>query len=70
MPVLSEHAGLDQTVVEQDDHVVDLKGVALLGEPIVGVEVVTYDKNGPGVRQARPLPSPKEPTPCKGHCMI
>ena len=45
-----------------EDVVHDLKGSAMLGEPIVGVEVVTYDeKQGQGAFAARPLPSPKGP---------
>ena len=42
--------------------VLDLRKVAVLGEPIVGQEVVTLDEHGPGAIKARGLPSPKEPT--------
>ena len=52
-----------RVVVKEEGYVSDVKGVAVLGDPIIGAEVVTYDKNGPGARDARPLPSPKEPTP-------
>ena len=47
------------------DTVADLRGVAVLGDPIVGVEVVTLDHRGPGAIQATALPSPKEPTPAQ-----
>ena len=46
-----------------EDYVGDLKGVAVLGDPIVGVEVVTYDARGPGALPARALPSPNETAP-------
>ena len=46
-----------------NDDVEDLKGVAVVGDPIVGVEVVTLDERGQGARSPRLLPSPKEPTP-------
>ena len=65
MPVFGGQ-GPDKLVVEQqdqDDFVADLKDVAVLGEPIVGIEVVTLDEKGPGALQARALPSPNEPTP-------
>ena len=45
------------------DNVVDLKGSAALGEPIVGVEVITLDERGQGALPARPLPAPKQPAP-------
>ena len=38
---------------------------AMLDDPIVGVEVVLEDHNGPGARQARPLPSPKSMSPAQ-----
>ena len=46
-----------------DDYVLDPKGIAILGDPIVGVEVVTLDERGPGALAARALASPNEPTP-------
>ena len=58
--VVDAHAEVD---VALDDEVHDLKGVAELGDPIVGTEVVTLDARGPGALAATPLPSPKEPTP-------
>ena len=36
--------------------------LAALDDPIVGVEQVVLDANGPGARQPRPLPSPKPMT--------
>ena len=63
MPILDGQVVAEGVLDGLDDHVVDLKGVAVLGEPIVGVEVVTLDGNGPGVRPAIGLPSPNEPTP-------
>ena len=58
--------GDGQVVVgELDDTGVDLKGTAVLGDPIVGVDIVTFDENGPGARAARALPSPREPTPAQ-----
>ena len=50
------------TKLSRDD-VTDLKGTAVWGEPFVGVEVVTLDERGEGALPARPLPSPKQPTP-------
>ena len=41
------------------DDVIDLKGTAVLGEPIVGIEVVTLDERGPGALQATQSPAPK-----------
>ena len=42
-----------------DEEEVDPK-MALMGEPIVGMERVVYDDaTGPGALAARPLPSPK-----------
>ena len=46
----------DKVVDELDDVVADLKGTAVLGEPIVGTEVVTLDEHGPGALAARALP--------------
>ena len=63
LPSNSENAS-SSTGLEVDD-VVDLKGTAVLGEPIVGEEVVTFDERGPGALSARPLPSPKQPTPAQ-----
>ena len=61
MPMLGGH-DVPAVVVEDDDYVVDLKGLAVLGEPIVGAEVTLDDKR-PGALKARALPSPREPTP-------
>ena len=48
-----------QGIVGEDDDEVDPK-MALMGEPIVGVDKVIYDEiTGPGALQARPLASPK-----------
>ena len=52
-------------VASLDDGVHDLRGVVVLGEPIVGTEVVTLDGRGPGALPATPLPAPKEPTPAQ-----
>ena len=63
MPLMTAGQG---EVSEQDldeEFVADLKGVAVLGEPIVGVELVTLDANGPGALAAHALASPNEPTP-------
>ena len=62
MPVVDGHVAAE-VVSEDDDLVAGLKGVAVLGEPIVGVEVVTLDHTGPGALVARGLPSPNEQTP-------
>ena len=48
--------------VMDEDGAIDLKKAAVLGDPIVGVEVVTLDHRGQGAIAARPLPAPKEPT--------
>ena len=40
--------------LEVEDEVVDVKRAAVLGEPVVGVEIVTLDERGPG---ALPLQS-------------
>ena len=47
---------------ESIDEEVDFKE-AVLGDPIVGTEVVTRDDRGQGALSPRGLPSPKEPTP-------
>ena len=49
-------------LVVDEDAVADLKKAAVLGDSIVGIEAITHDHRGPGALQARPLPSPKEPT--------
>ena len=46
-----------------EEPVADIQKHAVAGEPIVGVEVVTYDQRGPGAIAAKPLPAPKAPTP-------
>ena len=63
MPLMGDLDGQRDVVEAEDDFVRDLKGVALLGDPIVGVEIVTLDERGPGAVAARALPSPNEPTP-------
>ena len=62
--LVSEQLGGQVAGLAEDD-VVDLKGVAVLGDPVVGVEVVTLDERGPGALRVRPLPSPQEPTPAE-----
>ena len=49
--------------VELEGAIHDLKGVAVMGGPIVGAEVVTFGSRGPGAIVATPMPAPKEPTP-------
>ena len=54
-------AGGDVPKVEtgiQSDDVVDPKGIAVLGEPIVGTEVITLDERGVGALPARPCQRP------------
>ena len=55
----------EEDVVEtgaEDDEEVDPK-LAVLGEPIVGVERIVYDEDtGPGAIPARPLPTPRSMT--------
>ena len=46
---------------EEEEEEVDMK-LALLDEPIVGVEQVLHDANGPGALKPRALPSPKPMT--------
>ena len=48
--------------VMDSDGPIDLKKAAVLGDPIVGIEVVTLDHRGQGGIAAVQLPSPKEPT--------
>ena len=59
-------AGKEVDVQDEDvleDEVPDVSKYAVLGEPIVGRESVTYsEKTGQGALQVKPLPSPKEPT--------
>ena len=50
-----------QSMVDNEGPI-DLKKAAVLGDPIVGVEVITQDHRGQGAIAARPLPSPREPT--------
>ena len=59
-PVVGGRADDDVNV---DDVVHDLKGVAVLGDPIVCTAVVTVDERGQGALAATPRPSPKEHTP-------
>ena len=60
---LSSSIGEAGAQVVDEDHVVDLKNAAVLGDSIVGIEAITYDdKTGKGALFARPLPSPKEPS--------
>ena len=51
--------------VSDEDVVVDISKVAVLGDLIVGTEAVTFDERGQGARQPRALPSPREPTPAE-----
>ena len=49
MPAASKEAsnsGLSGVDVVLEDDVVDLKGVAVVGDPIVGTEVVALDERG------------------------
>ena len=57
-PLVAHHDELEIGALAEKD--VDPK-MALMGEPIVGTETVTWDEGkGPGAIPARPLPSPKE----------
>ena len=57
-PLVAHHDELEIGALAEED--VDPK-MALMGEPIVGTETVTWDEGkGPGAIPARPLPSPKE----------
>ena len=53
-----------------DDEAVNPKHV-LLGEPIVGTKVVTYDASGPGAVKPKLLPTPKGMTAAEWaeHCV-
>ena len=58
-PILGERDGQQKNVGEDGDEVVDSK-MAMLGEPIVGIDRVVYDDaTGSGALPARPLTSPK-----------
>ena len=59
---MSDFAGIDEDV-DTD--------LAMLDDPIVGVERVTADKNGPGALTARALPTPPSMTPAAfmRHCL-
>ena len=48
-------------IVEED--VVGASRFVVLGEPIVGKDVDTYNQQGQGALEATPWPSPREPTP-------
>ena len=63
-PILPAADGAAAQGPEQvdEEEVVDTRKVAVLGEPIVGVDAVTFDERGQGALQAEGLPSPKEPT--------
>ena len=50
-------------VPDIEDGVQDLRGHAVLDDPIVGREVTIVDDNGPGAIAVRPLPSPQQPSP-------
>ena len=55
--VVAEEPEVEKEVVGDvllADDVPDLKGVALMGDPIVGVEVVTHDERRQGARSATP----------------
>ena len=53
----------ESAVAHDFDGVMDLKGHAVLDDPIVGHEVTISDDHGPGALAVRPLPSPHPPTP-------
>ena len=57
--ISSVQEGDDSVVVDAAD-----QRLAQLDEPIVGKSIRTWDDaSGAGARQAKPLPSPKAPTP-------
>ena len=56
--------GADVPGSDLHDEDVDLS-LALPNDPIVGVEHVLRDEQGPGAREARPLPSPPSMTPAQ-----
>ena len=66
-PILpaAEVADADPEQLGEQEVAIDLKKMAVLGEPIVGIEAVTLDEKGQGALPARALPSPKEPTPAE-----
>ena len=72
-PIISPVDGVERAgeVTEDEDEVVNLKEVAVLGDNIVGIEVVALDEQGPWARQVQPLPSPQEPAPAERerHCV-
>ena len=49
---------------ESIDEEVDFKQ-AVLGDPIIGTDIVVKDDRGQGALSPRALPSPKEPTPAE-----
>ena len=53
----------ESAVAHDFDGVMDLKGHAVLDDPIVGHEVTISDDHWPGALAVRPLPSPHPPTP-------
>ena len=63
--VVSDSEGASADGHETDDEVVNLEEVAVLGDKIVGTEIVTLDERGPGALKVQPLPSPQEPTPAE-----
>lgn len=66
MPLVSGQVGGDVVgAADDDDFVQDIKRVAVLGDPIVGLEVIPLDEHGPGALPARALASPPAPTPAQ-----
>ena len=58
-PLVGARIDQQRVVVDGEEEVVDSK-MAVLGEPIIGIERVVYDDTtGPGALSARPLTSPK-----------
>ena len=58
-PVLGSQDDRQSVSVEVDDEYVD-RSLAVMGEPIVGVDKVVFDEEtGPGALAARPMTSPK-----------
>ena len=65
-PILSQADDEDAAAVAAEEAgVIDLRRAAVLGEPIVGNEMVTLDKRGSGAVPFRILPSPRQPTPAQ-----
>ena len=56
--------GVDKVAISQEEQDVDLK-LALPSEPIVGIEKVILDHQGPGAITPRALPTPPSMTPAQ-----